>query len=101
MRCLTLAESGSLFTAKKCLNSWRLGGRFSVLFSPYAVSMNIRILFPKLAIADRHYDTIGMDNFKDSCSDRDLVQSLGWKVYEAPLVNPIENRWLMFLTRDE
>lgn len=38
---------------------------------------------------------------QDGCSDRDVVQALGWKVYENRVSNPIEERWMVFLVRDE
>ncbi len=42
-----------------------------------------------------------MNNHADECSDRDMVKSLGWKVHENRVSNPIEERWMVFLVRDE
>jgi hypothetical protein len=46
----------------------------------------------------RHYQ---LDNSEESCSDREMVKSLGWKVYENRISNPIEERWMAFLVREE
>jgi hypothetical protein len=42
-----------------------------------------------------------MSNHADNCSDRRMVKSLGWKVYENRVSNPREERWMVFLVRDD
>jgi len=42
-----------------------------------------------------------VDDPTDSCSDEQLVRSLGWKVHVAPLSSPVQDRWMVFLVRDE
>jgi hypothetical protein len=42
-----------------------------------------------------------MDEHDNCCSDRDMVKAQGWKVYENRVSNPIEERWMVFLVRDD